>query len=170
MQYDCRCPFDDGEEETFMNGRSMLHITLALSFFSPTMCAADNPAIGTWKQNLSKSKYTPGPAPSHPSTLTITENDIRVQRMGEDGKLTSYSYQTTYDGKPQKVTGSPYGDTVMTKRVDSHTSEVSYMRNGKTSRTSTRTVSKDGKTMTITAKGTDQKGQQYSTVTLFEKQ
>lgn len=153
-----------------MNRRSMLHVALALSMFLTSMSAADNPAVGTWKQNLSKSKYTPGPPPSHPSTLTITESDIRVQRMGEDGKLTSYGYQTTYDGKPLRVKGSPYGDTVMTKRVDSHTAEVNYMRNGKASRTSTRTVSKDGKTMTITAKGTDEKGQQYSTVSLFEKQ
>ena len=153
-----------------MNRRLMLHTAFALSMFLTSMSAADNPAIGTWKQNLSKSKYTPGPAPNHPSTLTITENNINVQRMGEDGNLTSYSYKTTYDGKPQKVTGSPYGDTVTTKRVDSHTTEINYMRNGKTSRTSRRTVSKDGKTMTIIAKGTDEKGQQYSNVSVSEKQ
>src|SRR5688500_4760204 len=105
-----------------MKRRSMLSIVLALSFSSRIMFAANDPAIGTWKQNLAKSKYTPGTAPNHPGTLTITADTITVQRVRADGKLTPYSYKTTYDGKPQKVTGpSPFGDTVTSKLIDSHT-------------------------------------------------
>jgi hypothetical protein len=141
---------------------------------SATLIAADNPLIGTWTQNLSKSKYTPAPGPINPATLRFEQTAegevVKVARIGADGNPITYSYKGLYDGTRQKVLGSPYGDTVTLKRVDSQTTEVNWIRNGKVSRTSTRTLSKDGKTMTITAKGTDEKGQEYNSVSVLEKQ
>jgi hypothetical protein len=151
-----------------------MSVAFALLISSATLIGADNPLLGTWKQSLSKSKYTPAPGPTNPSTLRFEQTAegevVKVARMGADGTPISYSYKGLYDGTPQKILGSPYGDTVTLKRVDSQTTEVNWMRNGKVSRTSTRVLSKDGKTMTITAKGTDEKGQEYTSVSVLEKQ
>lgn len=156
-----------------MNIRA-LYVAFALVISSVTSVAADNPMHGTWKQNLSKSKFTPGPAPTSPATLRIetapSGEVVTVERVDPDGKSSSYSYKGLYDGTPQKVSGSSFGDTVTLKKLNSDTAEINWMRDGKVSRTSTRTISKDGKTMTIRAKGTDAKGQQYTSVSVFEKQ
>src|SRR3954454_7949745 len=147
-------------------------IGIAITVFAqPT---SDSATIGTWKQNLSKSKYVPGPAQTVPSTVHVEPvtggEKLSVNGVGADGKPTSWSYTATYDGKPTPVTGSPYGDSVALKKIDAHTSVITYTRNGKVSRTSRRTVSKDGKTMTLSAKGTTASGQEYNNVSVFEKQ
>ena len=131
-------------------------------------------AVGTWKQSLSKSKYNPGPAPTIPATLKIETVEggekVSVDGVGADGKAASWSYTASYDGKPTSVSGSPYGDMVARKKIDARKTTTTYTRNGKVSRTSTITVSKDGKTLTVAAKGTTANDQQYSNVTVFEKQ
>jgi len=46
-------------------------LAVALFGFAALLIAAD-PAIGTWKLNVAKSKYTPGPAPNS-ATITYEE-------------------------------------------------------------------------------------------------
>ncbi len=66
--------------------------------------------------------------------------------------------------------GSATGDMVTLTRVDSHTTERVDTKGGKTTATYHRVVSKDGKTMTVTVKGTNAQGQATSNVVVFEKQ
>jgi hypothetical protein len=156
-----------------MNFRT-IGLVLGLVVVSLSAAGADNKTIGTWKQNLAKSKYNPGPTPTTAATLMIEQapggEKISVNGVGADGMPASWSYTVSDDGKPTPVTGSPYGDTVSLKRINSETTQITYRRNGKTSRTSTRTVSKDGRTLTVAAKGTNAKGQAYNNTTVFEKQ
>ncbi len=141
---------------------------------SMTLMGADNPILGTWKQNLSKSKYNPGPPPTTPSTLRMEGIEggekLSVDGVGVDGKAASWNYSATYDGKPVSVTGSPYGDSASLKRIDAQTTQITYTKNGKVTRTSKRMVSKDGKTLTITATGINAKGEKYNNISVFEKQ
>ena len=156
-----------------MNLRT-IGLAFGLVVMSVSAPGAENKAIGAWKQNLTKSKYNPGPAPTTAATLVIEPaaggEKLSVNGTGADGMPASWSYTVTEDGKPTSVTGSPYGDTASLKRIDSQTSQITYTRNGKVSRTSTRMVSKDGKTLTVTAKGTNAKGQPYNNTSVFEKQ
>ena len=55
------------------------------------------------------------------------------------------------------------------KRIDAFTTEFSQKRAGKVVMTGTRIISRDGKVMTITTKGTDVKGQAVNNVEVFEK-
>lgn len=146
---------------------------VALAISSAGMFGAEH-VVGTWKQSLAKSKYNPGPAPTTPATLRIEEvnggEKLSVDGTGADGKAASWNYTALYDGKPVSVEGSPYGDMARLKRVDSRTSEITYTREGKVSRTSKRVVSSNGKTLTITANGTNAKGEEYNNVTVFDKQ
>ena len=111
-------------------------VAFALVISSSATFGADNLTHGTWKQNLSKSKFTPGPAPTSPATLRIEAAPggevITVDSVDAGGKSFSYSYKALYDGTPQKVSGSPYGDTVTLKQINS-TSDRDQLHEGRES-------------------------------------
>ena len=73
------------------------------------------------------------------------------------------------DGKEVPVTGSADADTASMKRINSYTTVVTNKKAGKATTTLRRTISKDGKTLTITAKGTDGKGRPVNSVEVFDK-
>ncbi|HZM93366.1 MAG TPA: hypothetical protein VFB92_08100 [Vicinamibacterales bacterium] len=131
-----------------------------------------NPRVGSWQINIAKSKYDPGPAPKS-QNLTIEAagegEKVTSETVTADGSKTSMEYTANYDGKPYPIKGSPTADMVVLKRVDSHTTERVDSRGGKTVQTFTRVVSKDGKTMTVTIKGTNAQGKPVHNVVVFEK-
>ena len=140
--------------------------------FALSAQAAD-PLVGTWKLNVAKSTYSPGPAPT---SLTAK---IEAAGMGEkvsadgvrgDDTPIHVEYTAQYDGKEHPITGSLMADTVSLKRLDANTTERTEKKGGKVTQTVTRKVSIDGKTMTVTYKGTDAKGQPINNVAVFEKQ
>ena len=137
------------------------------------MLAADNPRVGTWKQNLEKSAYSPGPKPTTPTTLRIEaigSGERMTVNGSSEGKPITYRYTTTADGKTFPTPGSPYGDMGTIKRINARTTEMVYTKNGKVSRTARRTVSADSKTLTIEATGINAKGEKYQSTALFERQ
>jgi hypothetical protein len=75
-----------------------------------------------------------------------------------------------YCGKDYPITGLPNYDAIALTRVDANTVKSTQKRAGKAVGTTTRTVSKDGKTMTLTSKGTSAKGTPYDDVLVFDKQ
>jgi hypothetical protein len=131
-----------------------------------------DPAVGTWKLNLAKSKYEPGPAPkTNTVTITAVPNGIHVVAKGEDanGKPTGIDYTATFDGKDAPVKGAPAYDAVSAKRVDANTSEIVRKKEGKMVQTSTRKISADGKTMTVTTRGKDENGRTLNTVAVYDR-
>jgi hypothetical protein len=157
---------------TDMNRRHAC-IAVVLILSSASLCGAENARMGRWKVNLDKSTYNPGPKPTLASTLRIEAagrgEKVTVNGFA-DGKATNYSYTATTDGKPYATPGSPYGDHATLKIVDERTSEMTYTTNGKVTRTARRTVSPDGKTLTIESKGVNAKGEQYNNTVVYEKQ
>jgi hypothetical protein len=135
------------------------------------MAQAD-PRVGTWNLNVAKSKYNPGPAPKS-QVLTIEAagkgEKVKSETVTAAGPTTTTEYTDDFDGKPHPLKGSETADMVTLKRIDSHTTERVDSKAGKTVMTYHRVVSKDGKTMTVTTKGTDAKGQAVSNVVVFEK-
>jgi hypothetical protein len=131
-----------------------------------------DPIVGTWELNVAKSKYTPGPAPkSETRTFVVAGQDIKGSLKGVDGsgKPTAASWTINYDGKDRPITGNPDADTLSLKRVNAFTVEATQKRAGKVVITGTRTISPDGKVMTITTKGTTERGQTINKVEVFEK-
>jgi hypothetical protein len=131
-----------------------------------------SPRVGTWHLNVAKSTYSPGPAP--------TSQVLKIEAAGEGEKVTSETvsaagaktvsvYTANYDGKAYPITGSATSDTVALKRIDANTSERTDSKGGKPVLTYHRSVSKDGKTMTVTVKGTDAQGKAVNNVVVFEK-
>jgi hypothetical protein len=134
---------------------------------------APDPIVGTWKLNVDKSKYDPGPGPkSQTRTYAQTADGIALTFKGVSSDGTPMTGESTfkYDGKDYPITGSPDYDTLTLKRVNANTVKSSQKLAGKVVGTTVRTVSADGKTMTLTSKGTDSKGVKFNNKGVFDKQ
>ena len=133
-----------------------------------------DPFAGTWKLNVAKSKYSPGPAPKT-STATYEAAGagykVSVRTEPASGEVQEWSYTTNLDGKDSPVTGNnPNADSVAVKRINATTMENVSKRGGKATITSRIVVSADGKTRTNTQTGMDAKGQKVHNVLVFERQ
>ena len=132
--------------------------------------------FGTWKLNVAKSTYSPGPPPkSQTRREEPSGNGLKstFDGVAGDGSRIAYSFTAQYDGKdyPETGVGTPNGaDTIALKRIDDYTYEATLKRAGKVVLTTRNVISKDGKVMTITSKGTNQAGQATNNVTVYEKQ
>ncbi len=153
--------------------RATALVMIVLAASAVELAAQDaDPIIGTWELNVAKSKYSPGPAPkSETRTYVIAGQDIKATSKGVDGagKPTAASWTVNYDGKDRPQTGNPDADTLSLKRVDAFSTEFTEKKAGKVVITGTRTISRDGKMMTITTKGTNARGQTINNVEVFEK-
>jgi len=134
--------------------------------------AQTEPFIGTWKLNIAKSKYSPGPAPkSGMATISTAGQGVKVVVSGvsaTEAKV-QWEYTANHDGKDYPVTGNPDADTISLKRINASSVETTQKKGGKVTLTNVRTVSADGKTMTVTTKGTNAAGQAVNNVQVFEK-
>ena len=152
---------------------TLLAITVvALLVFAPVAPASDN-NVGTWRLNLAKSKYIPGPAP-YEGTLKIEPetNGLKFTIHGTDdeGKPVDFEFSPRFDGKDYRVTGLPEADTVVLKRINANTIEIVTKKNGKLVMTTRSVVAKDGKTRTSTQKGTNARGERVNNTMVYEKQ
>jgi hypothetical protein len=145
-----------------------LFATSSLSSFAQT-----DPFIGTWKLNLAKSKYNPGPPPkSQTVTYEAVGQGYKLTNKTTDaeGKLINIQLTADLDGKDYPVTGAPDVDAQAWKRIDAYTLESTRKKAGKVVATATMVVSKDGKTRTITEKGVNAKGEKFSNTVVLDKQ
>ena len=149
-------------------------LLIGLAISSLGLCASDNTA-GTWKRNVEKSKTTPQVA-NPVTSLTITNKpvdggvEISVSGQRKDGTPISSNYTVKYDGKEYPVTGAPW-DMMAMKQVNANTvtfearkTDSKYHVTGKT------VISKDGKTMTTTTKGTNTEGKPSTSKAVYDKQ
>jgi hypothetical protein len=132
---------------------------------------AAEPILGSWQLNVARSRYH-GPAPrSEIRTFTVAGTEIKATTKGIDSAGNPYADEwiINYDGKEYPIE-SPNADTVIRRRVDPLTIELTLKKAGKIVSTGRRVISKDGKTMTITGKGVNAKGEAFDTMEIFEKQ
>jgi hypothetical protein len=137
--------------------------------------AQTNPVVGTWKLNLTKSKFDPGPAPKSLTRTVAVEGDglkYTFEGVGADGKPLSYSFTAKFDGKDYPITGSmPSGaDNISAKKTDANHYEASLKKGGKVIGTSKVSISADGKVATVDASGTNAAGAKTHDVQVYDKQ
>jgi hypothetical protein len=133
-----------------------------------------DPADGTWKLNVAKSKFSPGPAPKE-MTATIEAagpgRHVEVNGVAGDGTATKWGYSGNYDGKDIRMTGSnPDADVVMLKRLSPTTVRSTYKKDGKKTLVNGVSVSADGKTLTVAQSGVNAKGQTVKNTLVFDRQ
>ena len=127
---------------------------------------------GTWELDVTASKFDPGPArKSDIRTYTVNGDSISMKGtvIFVNGKTFTAEFTGAFDGKDYPVNGNPRAETIAQVRVDAYTSKTTTKRDGKVTATSTRKVSQDGKTMTVTTTGTDESGVKFDNTLLFRK-
>jgi hypothetical protein len=124
------------------------------------LLAQSNPFVGTWKLDLEKSKFDPGPAPQSQTRTWDASGKVMVEGIGATGKAFSYGYSISGDGKKSPPMGAipNKADMISTKKIDANTYEAKFTKAGKQIETTTFTVSNGGKTLTINAKGSPEAG------------
>ena len=146
-------------------------VVTALSFAATVACFAANPQMGTWKLNEAKSKLAPGMGKS--TTVTYSEQGdkirVAVNGMDKDGKPTQGVWVGKWDGKAYKTTGNLPWDSAAYKVVNDYTNDITTMKDGKVMWTGHITVSKDGKSRTVTVNGTDANGKKFTSKSVYDK-
>ena len=160
----------------------MKRFLFALSFLiltsvaAATLWAQANPFVGTWKLNVAKSKFEPGPAPKSQTRTVVAQGDgakYSFEGVGGDGTPYAYSFTVNYDGKDYPITGTgtPGGaDTIAIKRVGTNKAEATLKKGGKEIGKSQAEVSKDGLVSTVKSKGKTPDGRDFSTDSVYDKQ
>jgi hypothetical protein len=136
------------------------------------------PWLGTWKLNVAKSKFNPGPPPKS-NTLRIEPvagGSLKhiFDGVNADGQTIHSEQVAKFDGKETIVQAiAPATKTVTVRafrQLDDHSFEVIGKLDGKPTITSRVVISRDGKTMTQTAAGKNAQGQTVNNTTIWEKQ
>jgi hypothetical protein len=151
-----------------------------------------DPLIGTWKQNTTQSTYSP--AGDRPPKGWYA---VRQYEAGADGSIVAITMNVdaqglpslraisaaNYDGKeyPQYTVetlatslsshiGPRLDRTISYSRIDPYTVQIVQKQGGAIVAKSTRTISRDGKTMTDRSDYVNASGQHVTDVLVFEKQ
>ena len=146
-------------------------IGIALVGVSAAANAQTEPVMGTWKLDVAKSTYKPGPAPKS-STVVVDPAGkgikVAIDSVQGDGSPLKWGFTSLRDGKTEApVTGNPMFDTVTTTKESDTAGTNVYKKGGKVVMTSKLTVK--GNTMTVTSEGTDAKGQAVHNVAVYTK-
>jgi hypothetical protein len=147
---------------------------VTILWVSPGTAQSADPTYGTWKLDVAKSTFSPGPAPKE-LTVTIEADGpgrkVSVVGTDGDGAPVKWGYTGTFDRKENPVTGNnPNADVVMLRRLSPTTTRATYKKAGKETNVNGISVSADGKTLTVASSGTNAEGKPVKSTMVFVKQ
>lgn len=147
-------------------------LTLAFCFLAGAACFAADPQMGAWKLNEAKSKITRGTPKNKVVTYQVVGNQVKVTVDGTDamGKPAHNEWTGKFDGKDYPVAGDPTSDVRSYKRLNNRTLEFAARKNRKVMVTGRVVVSADGKSRTVTTRGTTPKGKAFKNTAVYDKQ
>jgi hypothetical protein len=145
-------------------------LVLVLAAAGAVLAQAD-PFVGTWKLNVEKSKFVPGPAPQSSTRTWDASGMVMVNGINAAGKATSYGYTIKTDGKEYATVGAipNTADKITSKKIDANSYEATFTKAGTPVETTSFKISDGGKTLTIHAKGTSPAGP-FDNLQVWEKQ
>ncbi len=151
-----------------MQGFRLLTAVCAVSM---SLIAANNPFIGTWKLDASKSQFAPG-TETKDLTMTFEAVGDQVKRVATgtdpDGKPINENSTIRWDGKDHSI--DQPGMTVAVSSVNDRTIRFTVKQQGNVVLSGRAAVSENGNTMTASEKGEDPKGRAVDNRYVFEKQ
>ena len=159
-----------------MKRRSLAAVCLAWGFLFALSAAAyaQDPNVGSWRVELTKSKYNPPNLA--PKSVMVKSSaagkglNVVVDVVDNTGKPLHYEYTVTYDGQDVPVKGDPNRDTTAMKRIDDLTFEQTNKKGGKVTTVSRLVYAKDGKSRTQTTTGMNPQGQKVDNTVVWLKQ
>lgn len=153
--------------------KRVLQSAAVLFFFAIGLWAADDPIVGTWKLNLTKSNAQA--AATFKSGMTKIEQlqgglKTTSDLVSADGMRIHTEFTAKYDGMDYPVTGDPYSDTISVMRIDSNHAYTIWKKGGYVVATAQNVISADGKTWTETILTRSAQGTPVSIIAVYEKQ
>jgi hypothetical protein len=152
-----------------MNKRYFGFILSAVIICASVVSAqTSNPRIGEWKLK----QDAPPPA------LNIMTYEpwgtggmkVTVESTNGEGRKSTWTYNTMFDGKDMPVSGDTRTETTAVKKIDEHTNEITNKRGGKVTQVIVNVLSADGKTIDNTYKNFDAEGKPTTTTkAIYEK-
>ena len=111
-------------------------LLIGLALWVQSSAFAQSPFDGTWRTNMNQSRFSPKPI-----VAFLSEGWYHCTSCNPQLDITA-------DGKDQAAIDQPY-DTISVREVDSKSIELIFKKGGKIVREQTRSVSSDGKTLTV---------------------
>jgi hypothetical protein len=128
---------------------------------------------GTWRLNVMKSKFMPGPTPKS-GVLKVEQTTggrhSIVETMAPDGSTDRSEYTAPLDGKDHPLKGSGNADTVSLRQVNQTTIERTDKRRGQVVMLHTLKMSPDGRTLTVNVKGVTGAGDHVDNLMVWDRQ
>jgi uncharacterized protein YpmB len=154
-----------------MKKSKIVAVAVALSLVGVTGCLAANAHLGTWRLNETKSKVSAGMAKN--STVTYTEQGdkikVTIDGTDKDGKAVHSVWVGKFDGKAYPVKNNPGFNAIGYRVINERTNAIQALKDGKLVWSGTITVSKDGKSRTVSIRGTDANGKKFSAKSIYDK-
>ncbi len=148
-------------------------LCLVVFALAGSLWAAD-PFVGTWELNLAKSQANDRRLLHKGETIRIESQEngaiFTFDGVDAEGKSFHGAWSGKYDGKDYPFTGNPDTDTAAARQIDTDTVVFAYKKDSKEVANWRFTTSKDGKTMTVTGKGKDAKGRDFTKDLIFNRQ
>lgn len=146
-----------------------------LAAYSGAQAQAPDPWLGTWKVNLAKSTYKPGPKPTVAGIVKMETSaggfKTTIDGSNPQGQPIHTETVGKFDGNDNSVTGAPLPNTTAAyKRINGRTFETLNKVDGKPTITTRVVVSADGKTLTATQTGKNAQGETVDNVIVADKQ
>ena len=148
----------------------MLAVSTLLFFACAVAVAADS-NLGTWKLNEAKSKFSPGAPKSTTVTYEAAGDSVKVtiEGISFDGKTGHTEWTGKYDGKDYPVTGDPNQTARSYTKVDDRTVKIKVMKGDKVVLSGEIVVAADGKSRTVTGRGTGADGKKFEYTAVYDK-
>jgi len=150
-------------------------IALALAgavLVAGTAFAAD-PVVGTWKLDVAKSKFSPGPAPKSGTRVYTEANGVytlNATTTGADGKESTLSVQYREGAENKMPTNAGGIDAITAQKKSDNDWSFQLKSGGKVVGHVHRVVSADGKTLSVHNTGKQPSGASGNDQMVFERQ
>ena len=127
---------------------------------------------GTWRFIPAESTYQSAPAPKESKRQWIPDGDgVKFLHDGinADGKPFHTEFRAAYDRKPVPFVGGTLYDAVALFSKGPRKVEQVFTLKGKVTVKAVRTISKDGKKMTIDSRGSRADGTKFKNILVYER-
>jgi hypothetical protein len=127
--------------------------------------------VGTWKLNIAKSTFPPGPPPRS-VTLTGVASGSGVTVTADTATAAGAAFTVAFDGKFHPITGSSAANAGAAFKTDPYTMESAYTKDGTLVQVSTFRFAMDGRSLTIATRGISviAAGQRVDNIAVYDKQ
>jgi hypothetical protein len=153
---------------------NLLIAALIIASAAPALAQpAGDPFLGTWKLDLARSSFTPGPPPKAKTLVfSATADGILIDEteVEPDGQVLTFKIPYARDGRPTPQTASPAYDMLAVTQPDAFTADWKVMRQGQVIGSARASVSRDGRTLTMVSRIRPDAGSTRSQRSVFDRQ